>query len=151
PPLRIHLSAESYMRRIAMLLVPILVAACLSTEDDSLTLDPTDSNVSGSFALSTINGSSLPIIASVNTVQETDLLSDTVTISSNGTWTETSVFNVTTFPGNTASTQISVIGGTYTIGNQQINFVQTTGTGAVAFAGSVKGTRLTVVFGGSQF
>jgi len=139
------------MRRIAILLVPILVGACLSTQDSSLTLDPTDTNVAGSFSLASINGSSLPIIAAVNAAQETDLLSDTVSIQSDGTWTETSVFNITVFPGNTASTQVTVIGGTYTISSQQINFVQTTGGGSVAFAGSVKGSRLTLLYGGSQF
>jgi hypothetical protein len=139
------------MRRIAVLLVPMLVAACLSTADTSLSLDPTDANVAGSFALSTINGSGLPVIASVTTTQEFDLTSDTVSIASDGTWIETSVYSVTLLADNTKSTLVTTIGGAYTIANQQINFVQTSGGGSVAFAGSVRGNRLTILFGGSQF
>jgi hypothetical protein len=134
-----------------MLLVPILVGACLSTQDTSLTLDPTDANVAGSFALATINGGPLPVIATVTSTQEFDLASDTMSIGSDGTWTEISVYTVTLLADGTKSTMVTNIGGTYTIAQQQINFVQTSGGGSVSFAGSVKATRLTIVFGGSQF
>ena len=139
------------MRRIAMLLVPILVGACLSTDDRSLSLNPTDANVAGSFALSTINGGLLPVIATVTATQEFDLASDTVAIASNGTWTEISVYTVTLLADGTKSTTVTNIGGTYTIAQQQINFVQTSGGGSVSFAGSVKANVLTILFGGSQF
>ncbi len=138
------------MRRIAVLLVPMLVVACLSA-DDSLSLDPTDANVSGSFALSTINGNALPVIATVTATQQFDLTSDTVSIASDGTWVETSVYSVTLLADNSKTSLVTTIGGTYTIANQQINFVQTAGGGSVAFAGSVRGNRLTILFGGSQF
>lgn len=133
-----------------MLLVPILAGACLSS-DSSLSLDPTDANVAGSFALSTINGGPLPVIASVTTTQEFDLASDTLAITSNGTFSEVSVYTVTLLADGTKSTMVGTIGGTYTIAQQQINFVQTSGGGSVSFAGSVKGNVLTVLFGGSQF
>jgi len=138
------------VRRIAMLLVPILVGACLST-DDALSLDPTDANVAGSFALSTINGGPLPVIATVTATQEFDLASDTVALTSTGTWTEISVYTVTLLADGTKSTTVTNIGGTYTIAQQQINFVQTSGGGSVSFAGSVKANILTILFGGSQF
>ena len=134
-----------------MLLVPILVGACLSTDDPSLSLNPTDANVAGSFALSTINGGLLPVIATVTATQEFDLASDTVAIASNGTWTEISVYTVTLLADGTKSTTVTNIGGTYTIAQQQINFVQTSGGGSVSFAGSVKANVLTILFGGSQF
>ena len=134
-----------------MLLVPILVGACLSTEDSSLTLDPTDANVAGAFALSTINGGPLPVIATVTSTQEFDLASDTMSIGSDGTWSEISVYTVTLLADGTKSTMVTTIGGTYTIAQQQINFVQTTGGGSVSFAGSVRSSRLTIVFAGSQF
>jgi hypothetical protein len=130
---------------------PVLVAACMSTADSSLSLDPTDANVTGAFSLSAINGTVLPVIASVTTTQEFDLMSDTVSLATDGTWTETSVYKVTLLADNTTSSLVTQIRGTYTIGSQQINFVQTSGSGGVAFAGSVRGNRLTIVFGGSQF
>jgi len=133
-----------------MLLVPILVGACLST-DSPLSLDPTDANVAGAFALSTINGSHLPVVASVTPTQEFDLASDTVSIASDGTWVEISIYTVTLLADGTKSTSVTNISGTYTIAQQQINFVQTSGGGAVSFAGSVKGSVLTILFGGSQF
>lgn len=139
------------MRRVPLLLLPVLAAACLSTTDNTLQLDPTDTNVTGSFALTSINGTALPVIASVTTTQEFDLASDTVSIASDGTWTETSIYTVTQLANSTTSTTSTVISGTYTIANQQINFVQTGSSGTLTFAGSVKGTRLTIVFGGSQF
>jgi hypothetical protein len=138
------------MRRIAMLLVPVLVGACVSA-DSSLSLDPTDTNVAGAFALSSINGSFLPVIASVTATQEFDLTSDTVSIASDGSWTEASVYSVTLLADNSKTTLVTTIGGIYTISSQQINFVQTTGGGSVTFAGSVKGNRLTILFSGSQF
>jgi len=139
------------MRRIAVLLVPMLVGACLSTEDSALTLDPTDANVAGSFALSTINGTPLPVVATTSATAELDLASDTVSIASDGTWTETSVYTTILLADGSRSTMVSAIGGVYTIASQQINFVQTSGQGSVSFAGSVRGNRLTIVFNGSQF
>jgi hypothetical protein len=129
----------------------LVAAACLSASDNALQLDPTDANVSGAFSLSSINGTSLPVLASVTASQEFDLLSDTVSIATDGTWTEVSVYKVTQLSDNTTMTTATVISGTYTIGNQQINFVQTGATNSLTFAGSVKGNRLTIVFGGSQF
>jgi hypothetical protein len=139
------------MRRLALLVFPVLVAACMSTVDNSIPLDPTDANVTGAFSLSAINGTVLPVIASVTTTQEFDLMSDTVSLATDGTWTETSVYKVTLLADNTTSSLVTQIGGTYTIGSQQINFVQTSGSGGLTFAGSVRGNRLTIVFGGSQF
>jgi hypothetical protein len=139
------------MRRIALLLVPVLLAACLDTSNDSLQLGPTDANVSGAFSLAAINGQGLPVIASVTSTQEFDLASDTVSMTTDGNWTETSVYVVTALADNSVSSLVTVIGGTYTISNQQINFVQTTGGGSVTFAGSVTGNRLTIVYGNSQF
>lgn len=139
------------MRRALLVLLPLFAAACLSTADNSLQLDPTDANVTGAFSLSSINGTPLPVLASVSSTQEFDLTSDTLSLASDGTWTETSVYKVTLLTDNTSTTTATVISGTYTIQNQQINFVQTTTGGTLTFAGSVKGARLTVVFGGSQF
>jgi hypothetical protein len=139
------------VRRFSLVLVPTVLAACLSTTDSSLSLGPTDANVAGSFSLASINGQGLPVIANQTTTQEFDLTGDTISIASTGTWTETSVYNVTTFSSNTVSVLVTAIGGTYTIANQQINFVQTTGGGSSAFAGSVHTNQLTLVFGGSQF
>ncbi|HEY2164079.1 MAG TPA: hypothetical protein VGH04_08820 [Gemmatimonadaceae bacterium] len=133
-----------------MLLVPILAGACLST-DSALSLDPTDANVAGAFALSSINGGPLPVVASVTATQEFDLASDTVAIGSDGTWTEISVYTVILLADGTSSKTVTNIGGTYAIAQQQINFVQSSGGGSVAFAGSVKGNVLTILFGGSQF
>ena len=139
------------MRRALLVLIPVFAAACLSTADNTLQLDPTDTNVTGAFSLSSINGTPLPVLASVTTTQEFDLTSDTVSLASDGTWTETSVYKVTMLTDNTATTTATVISGTYTLANQQINFVQTSTGGTLTFSGSVKGTRLTIVFGGSQF
>ena len=139
------------MRRVLLLLFPVLAAACLSTADTSLQLDPTDANVAGAFSLASINGTVLPVLASVSSSQEFDLTSDTVSIASDGTWKETSVYKVTQLSDNTSATTATVISGTYTIANQQINFVQTSGGGSLSFAGSVRGDRLTIVFAGSQF
>ena len=139
------------MRRVLLLLFPVLAAACLSTADTSLQLDPTDANVAGAFSLTSINGTVLPVLASVSSSQEVDLTSDTVSIASDGTWKETSVYKVTQLSDNTSATTATVISGTYTIANQQINFVQTGGGGSLSFAGSVRGDRLTIVFAGSQF
>lgn len=138
------------MPRVALLLmVPVLAAACLSS-DTSPVLAPTDANVTGAFFLSTINGSSLPVIASVTATQEYDLLSDTVSMASDGTWSETSVYQVRSLTDQSTSSLVTVVGGSYTISKQQINFVETTG-GTLTFAGSVRGDQLTIIFGGSQF
>ena len=139
------------MRRLALLMIPVLVAACMSTVDNSIPLDPTDANVSGAFSLSSINGTALPVIASVTSTQEFDLMSDTVSMTTDGAWTETSVYKVTLLADNTTSSLVTQVSGTYAIANQQINFVQTSGSGGLTFAGSVHGNQLTIVYGGSQF
>ena len=140
------------MRRVLLLLLSTLAAACLSAPTDATPpLDPTDANVAGSFSLTTINGGVLPVLVSITSVQESDLTSDTVSIASDGTWSEATVLRVTQLSDNTTSTSVTVISGTYTIANQQINFLQTSAGGSLAFAGSVKGDRLTIVYAGSQF
>ena len=140
------------MRRVLLLVLPVFAAACLSTPTDNTPpLEPTDANVAGAFSLTSINGGALPVLVSISSAQESDLTSDTVSIASDGTWTETSVYRITQLSDNTTSTNTSVISGSYTIANQQINFLQTSGTASLAFAGSVKGDRLTILFAGSQF
>lgn len=141
------------MRRLALFIFPAMLAACLSTTDTSVRLDPTDTNVAGLFSLTLINGAPLPVLATVTSTQEFDLASDTVSITTDGAWTETTVYTVTSLTTDSTSTTVTVISGTYSIANQQINFVQTSpGSGnGQAFAGSVKGSQLTIVYGGSQF
>ena len=138
------------MRRIGWLggLALALLVACQSSSAD-FQLGPTDANVAGQFVLVSINSNPLPVPALVTTTESWALTSDTLSITTDGQWTETTVYVVTQSSDGSTATRSTSSGGTYTIADQKINFTQTDG-GAV-FTGSVQGSSLTLLFNGGHF
>jgi len=137
------------MRRYALLLLVGGLVGCQSTTD-TFELGPTDADVSGTFALSLINGSALPAIARVTATEEWDLTADTLRISGDSTWTETSSYVVTTLADGSTVPAQSVASGVYVVAEKQINFTMRVG-GTASFVGAVQGSALTVLFNDSHF
>jgi hypothetical protein len=127
-----------------------VVAACQGSSSEPFQLGPTDANVAGRFSLAAINSNPLPVPALQTTTEDWALTSDTLSIADNGQWTETTVYLVTQIADGSTSTRTSSIAGTYTIVNQRINFLQTSG-GSATFTGSVQGNTLTLLYQGSHF
>jgi len=127
-----------------------IVAACQGSNSEPFQLGPTDANVTGRFSLAAINSNPLPVPALQTTTEEWALTSDTLSIADNGQWTETTVYLVTQISDGSTSTRTSSIAGTYTIVNQRISFLQTSG-GSATFTGSVQGNTLTLLFQSSHF
>lgn len=137
------------MRRLApLLLVGSLLSCQMAT--DTFELGPTDTNVGGTFALTTINGGVLPVIARLSTVEEWDLTADTLRISNDSTWAETSFYNVTTLADGTVNQSQSIASGVYVVADKQINFTMRVG-GTASFIGAVQGSTLTLVFNDNHF
>jgi hypothetical protein len=138
------------MRRYAPLLLLAMSLSGCQTTSDEFTLGPTDVNVSGTFGLTTINGGPLPIVARLSTVDRWELFADTLRISGDSAWTETSYYNVTTLAdGNVTKTQ-SIAAGVYVVADKQINFTMRVG-GTATFLGAVQSNTLTLVFNDSHF
>jgi hypothetical protein len=127
-----------------------IVAACQGSSSEPFQLGPSDANVTGRFSLAAINSNPLPVPALQTTTEEWALTSDTLSLADNGQWTETTVYLVTQVADGSTATRTSSIAGTYTIVNQRISFMQTTG-GSATFTGSVQGNTLTLLFQGSHF
>jgi len=139
------------MRRLAMLFLGGSLLGCLSAADSTpFELPPTDANVSGTFALTTIHGGGLPVLARLSSAEEWDLAADTLRISGDSTWTETSFYNVTTLADGTVNQSQSIASGVYVVADKQINFTMRVG-GTSTFAGSVQGSALTLLFNDNHF
>ena len=106
--------------------------------------------MAGRFSLAAINSNPLPVPALQTTTEVWALTSDTLSIADNGQWTETTVYLVTQNSDGSTSTRTSSIAGTYTIVDQRISFLQTSG-GSATFTGSVQGNTLTLLYQGSHF
>ena len=137
------------MRRFALLLLAASVLGCQTTSDEFV-LGPTDSNVSGTFALTTINGGILPVVARLTTAERWDLAADTLRISGDSTWTETSFYEVTALADGSITKAQSIASGVYAIADKQINFTIKVG-GTASFVGAVQGSTLTLVFNDAHF
>ena len=137
------------MRRLPMFVALFALFGCTDSPPD-FKLGPTDANIVGSFNLAYSNGQPLPILARLTTAEEWDMTSDQLVIAADNTWNETSKYTVTTFATGGVSSQQTASSGTYSIGNNQINFVITAG-GTGGFNGSVNGNTLTLVYNGGHF
>jgi hypothetical protein len=137
------------MRRLALLLLTGSLLACQSTAD-TFELGPTEANVSGTFSLTAINGGPLPVLARLTTAEEWDLTADTLRVSSDSTWAETSFYKVTALADGTITQQQSIASGVYVVADKQINFTMRVG-GTATFIGAVQGSTLTLVFNDSHF
>jgi hypothetical protein len=137
------------VRRFALLLLGGSLLGC-QTATDTFELGPTDANISGTFALTSINGGVLPVLARLSTVDEWDLTADTLRISNDSTWTETSFYNVTMLADGTVSKSQSIASGVYLVSDKQINFTMRVG-GTATFIGAVQGSTLTLVFNDNHF
>ena len=137
------------MRRFVLLLMVSSLTACQAAADDFV-LGPTDTNVSGTFALTTINGGVLPVVARVTNTDRWDLVADTLRISGDSTWTETSFYTVNSLADGSITTSQSIASGVYAIADKQINFTMRVG-GTATFIGAVQTNVLTLVFNDAHF
>jgi len=140
------------MRAPYCLLLASLVAACGGSTEPTIdtSLKPTSSNVAGTFNLISANGTAPPFEARLTSTADWTLVSDTIVVAANSTWTEATQFSVVSLLDNSTSTQFSLVSGSYVIANGQINFTMTDG-GTLKFPGSVTGDTLTIIFSGARF
>src|SRR5689334_10768866 len=122
------------MRRIVPLVAAMTLVGCINTIDTSVSLPNTETDVAGRFALTSANGQALPIVAQTTPLAQVSLVGDTMVITAAGGWTETATYHVDSLASVGSSTQTGVTTGTWTIANQQINFI-TTGGGSASFNG----------------
>ena len=114
------------MRRFAVLLA---LAAVVSCGGDSPTSPSV--NVSGTYTLRTVNGTSMPYTYPQDVYDRFEILSDVRVLSDSGTFTDTYTNRQTLNGEATTFTRISV--GTYTVSGGEISFNHTSGreTGSV--------------------
>jgi hypothetical protein len=141
------------MRRLVLTLLVATTAGLATAGCDRsvppFTLAPTDSvGISGSYGLNFVNGRILPVLGAViTTTDQYDLAADQMILSTEGTWSETTTYNVTSFATNAVSQQRTVTSGTYAVGTGVITFTRISG-GALTFTGSVTGNTLTLILNG---
>ncbi len=138
------------MRRILLVAAAAMLVACIDSIDPSVPLPNTETDVAGSFALSTANGQPLPIVAQTTTFAKWSIVADTLVIANGGTWTETTSYVLDSLTSVGSSTQQGTTAGTWAISNQQIHFTTTQG-GSATFVGSLLRGTLTVAFNNGTF
>ena len=111
------------MNRRAFLVLSFVLAACGS---DSST-EP--SAIVGTWTLQTINGSALPFVLEQSATEKSEILSEVVTISAGGTFTESTTLRSTV--NGTVTTQSFPDGGTYTVSGSTLNLADDKAAGAV--------------------
>lgn len=104
-------------------------------------------NITGSYELMTFNGSSLPTVAYNDGFEQRDILEETFTIYSDGTYTDDYTLRISSQSGQSNQTFRDT--GTYQQNNTAIQF-RDSATGDV-FSGSVTGNVLTVTYLGDVY
>jgi hypothetical protein len=139
------------MRRLVIAVAAMVALGCGSADDFVPTLPVTSTDVVGDFVLRTANGNELPFVAFTTTTGDAwELASDKMFLKSDGQWSESTLYVVHKLSDGSSNSNETVVSGTYTIANGQINFVMTQG-GTEKFAGSVIGTELRLLFNGRLF
>lgn len=125
-------------KKLLAIAVAALATSGVACTDITTGLGSTE--ISGSYQLRTFNGSVLPTISYQDQFQQHQLLSETFTIFTDGTYRDD--YTVRIFTSNGNSVQSFTDTGTYQQNNTAINF-RDDSTGDV-FTGSVNGNTLTV-------
>ena len=121
----------SAFRRLAVVIVPALIAACSSD-----TTAPTASGLAGTYTLVKANGTALPAIVDANAEDTLRVTSGTVRIHSNSTWAVN--LALTSFL-NGAATQSDT--GSFSISGDTVTFTSNTEGAVIA---TVSGSSVTV-------
>ena len=140
------------MRRFLIAMAAVAALGCGAGADNPLpTLPTTSPDVAGEFRLRSANGSQVPFIAFTTTTGEAwELASDKMDVAADGKWSETTLYVIHKLSDGSSTSRESVVSGTYTIANGQINFVMTQG-GTDTFTGSVTGAELRLLYSGKLF
>jgi hypothetical protein len=140
------------MRAPFRLLLVVALAACGSATQPTvdLSLAPTSTDVAGNFNLISANGTAPPFAAFSTSTQDWTLMADTLSMTANNAWTESTKYLVTSRIDGSIATQYTVVSGSYAIVSGQINFTMLVG-GTATFAGSVTGSTLTLIYNGTKF
>ena len=129
------------------------LSSCVHTTDPGSLqlLDPTDTNITGSFDLVAVNGLPLPSTTQVNAEQAVEVQAERIVIGPNRTWADTSTtVIIDVVDGSSGPPTLTASSGTLAIQNGTITFVTTAGGGS-AFTGSVRKDTLAVIFNGTRF
>ena len=121
------------MLTTAFTIATVLLAGC----DSDDTTGPSQNSVSGTWNLTTVNGSALPF--TLQSTPKIEVLSDQLVVSANGTFTESTQLRFTN--GTIVTTQTIADAGTYSLSGTAATFIYNDGTTG---AGTVSGNTLTV-------
>jgi len=125
------------MRRLIPLVALAVAVACGS---DSTT-QPTVASLAGTWTLQSVNGQPLPFTLTQTGTDKLELLSDVVTATSNGTYTEVVQFR-TTINGQSTTTSDSDVG-TFTVNGTAVT-LSSSATGNITGALSNNNNTLTL-------
>ena len=123
---------------LAMASVVLVLGAAGCSSDYSTGL--LGSGVSGSYNLQTFNGSNLPALFERTVASERDLVAETFTIYSDGTYTDD--YRMRTIDANGSSDQTFRDTGTYQQSNTALSFRDNASLSS--FTGSITGNTLTI-------
>jgi len=127
-------------------LVPLVLCFALACGSDSTTTQPTTASLAGTWSLQNINGIALPFVLAQTATSKSEVLSDIVTATSGGTYTEVTQIRTTLNGQATTSTENDA--GTYTVTGNAVVIRSNDGSSA---SGTVNGTTFTISVGGIAF
>jgi hypothetical protein len=130
----------------ALMTVALFSTACIS----ETTVAPiSNADLAGSYTLRTVNGGGLPAViqTAIGTQPKVEILSDSITVRVDGTWSGVESFRITA--GATVDTQTVSSGGTYAVNGSLVTF-RDSSDGSV-FTASVSGNAFLLSDGVSTF
>jgi hypothetical protein len=120
-------------------------AVACGSDNKNPSLGPTDTNVVGSYNLTSAGGSTLPYLAFQDGVDNWNVTSAKLVLMADNTWVDSISYSLVAVADGSLSSVLDAGSGVYQISNSAINFVQTTPTSGGSFIGSVSGNTLTVL------
>jgi hypothetical protein len=128
-------------------LVPIVLCFALACGSDAAPTQPVTASLVGTWSLHDINGLVLPVVLTQNATTKTEMLSDIVTATAAGTYTE--VAQVRTTVNGQATVSSASDTGTYTVtGNAVVVHSNNDGS---SINGTIKGDTFTIAANGIAF
>ena len=126
-------------------LIPLILAIAVACGSDSPT-QPTNASIAGTWNLTSVNGTGLPFVINQSGTDKVELVSDVVTATATGTYTEMFSFRETLNGVVTTTTEPD--NGTYTINGTAITLHSST-NGSIT--GALNGNTFTLVDQGFVF
>jgi hypothetical protein len=136
--------------RLALLTILLVAVGCAPTGEEPVPTGPVSLQLSGTFALHSVNGATLPADLTNNAQQRIEVLDDIYTLRSDLTFSRVRTLRTSTPPSAPATVTTFTSPGTYVAETTSITFNGSTSTGTFVTFAARNGVDLVVTLSQTQ-